>query len=567
MNKPSGIIAIIHDVLENISDAEVMHALPDEWLGVPLHFVRISPIRLTQKNYRDVYWPRVFAAQEKQYKTQLKPLLEKHPDYEVLYFGRTTIGLAMHLGHQLASWKKVHVRQANHDSKDWSWPQADAGKPLSVGLPEKKFNAPGEVIVRVSTSLTIDPKDTLPQVADPLCELELNAPQPGRTIWGSPEQLDAYAGAFREMLDRIHDNLPGVDTVHLFAAIPVGLAFRMGQEVSPTTHPRVELYEYSGNATPPYEPVFVLNAALDGERFLLTPKEAEKLTQLRAALNDHVETELSHLANRIAEEPAESNWFEALFPDGDMPVFSQNQWGHLPRWNDCTRDRSFFEESAEQSRLGFHNSYLKALCQALPTKADQDRAARLACLHQSAMSAHKIRVERARALNGYPSILHEAEYQADVYALLHEFEHSRCSRTEAVRDMSKLLHVLIETLWAFEKLQSPDVLEAARLVRYLTLCFHLEWLRAHPQLGWQEVIAMLGSKPVIQLRATAKTDGKTQLFDLKTSRPKDCGLALLHNNRVALREQEDDMQQLLTGFQKRDTAAIRNVIASLMDEL
>lgn len=567
MTEPTGLIIILHEVLEAIPETEVLKAIPRKWRELPRQIVSVSPIRITQNDYGDTYWPRVFAEQQKQYEKQLKPALDKNPDYDVLYFGRTTIGLAIHLGQFLKSWKKVHVYQANHDTKDWRWPKADAGTPIVEGLPGERFNAPGDVIFRVGTSMPIDHDVTRLNVPSPLREIDLKAPEPGRAIWGSPGQIDQYAGAFRDALDKVHQYLPGVDTVHLFAATTVGVAFRMGQEISPTTHPKVELYEYSGSANPPYEAVFTLNAGLNADLFQLSTKEIRSYSERRQELREHVTDKLEDLRERIAEEPGES-WFEALAPKTSVRIFEQSQWRNLPRLDQCKLDWSFFEDEVEHSGLGFHNIYLKVLGERLKTRSQREQAARLTCLHQTILSgAYRIRIERARTLSGFPAVLQEVEYQCDVYALLHEFVRMRSSYKQAAEQMCELIHVLIETLWAFDKFESPDVLETVRVARYLTLYYQQEWLKAHPGLNMHEVMAVLSNRPLLQFRATVKSDGKTHLFDLKGSLHKEAGLALLHNNRIELRENEDEMKMLLTGLRERDGSAVQSVIAGLINEL
>lgn len=67
---------------------------------------------------------------------------------------------------------------------------------------------------------------------------------------GSEESVAEVASAFREALDRVEQHRPNANEVHLFAAVPVGLAFLLGCQVTATRHARIVTYQYHRSSQP-----------------------------------------------------------------------------------------------------------------------------------------------------------------------------------------------------------------------------------------------------------------------------------------------------------------------------
>lgn len=77
----------------------------------------------------------------------------------------------------------------------------------------------------------------------------------------SEEQVDEYATTFRGMLDSLESLSPRAKGVHLFYAGPMALAFRIGQQISPSMHPPVTVWNYRAGR---YEWGIDLEAVRDG---------------------------------------------------------------------------------------------------------------------------------------------------------------------------------------------------------------------------------------------------------------------------------------------------------------
>lgn len=202
-------------------------------------------------DYTRIDWQRLQDSQAAQLERTLRPLLDQ--GRAVAYFGVTPIPLAIDLGFRVNSWPRVKTFLYDRGKKNWHWPGRgpDEEPPLVhvEGIPDVVNPASEDVIVRVSVSLRIHPGDTRACVPDPLAEVDIHLGDAcGDDSLRTPEDLDLVVEQFRRALKRIQTRLPGTRRIHLFAAVPVGLAFRLGTVINPTIQPPVQTYQYAREA-------------------------------------------------------------------------------------------------------------------------------------------------------------------------------------------------------------------------------------------------------------------------------------------------------------------------------
>ncbi|MEM9024334.1 MAG: SAVED domain-containing protein, partial [Bacteroidota bacterium] len=225
-NTPSGLLILVHDPLEPVADDAIYSALASMYEDVPTHIHRIEPnySSLSCSSLSPDQWASEIAAQDRFFDEVTRQHLEKHADCEVIYFGTAPIPLAMHLGYRLTAMRKVRIFLQDNRTGNWHPTNSTAGAPQTNGIPAETFQGAGDVVLRFGTETRINPEDTHAVVAQPVKEIEIQPEVLGRDIFGSHEQLQAYSQAFRSALDAVSSHLPRAHAVHLFAAIPVGLA-------------------------------------------------------------------------------------------------------------------------------------------------------------------------------------------------------------------------------------------------------------------------------------------------------------------------------------------------------
>ncbi len=175
-------------------------------------------------------------------------------------FSLAQIPLAIHLGFVLSDRVDVDCYQFDRERKTWRWPDnaSDADLDIDVkGMPVKKVNKAGDVVVRVSLSAAIASDDTR-MVAKGVFEIDLMVKKPDVMWLRSAAQLGVLGTKFREVLRGIRDNVPGCQRIHLFYAGPTGGAVVIGQQINPRMNPPVETYEYSRSCDPRYRHALTL---------------------------------------------------------------------------------------------------------------------------------------------------------------------------------------------------------------------------------------------------------------------------------------------------------------------
>jgi nucleoside phosphorylase len=185
---------------------------------------------------------------------------------ELAFCGHAHIPLVVLMGHLVTD--RRSVRLLDYDprpgAETWIWPgPGEEFKPLrrsdsETGVPVSDRS---EVIIRVAVSYPADREAARAAVPGATHEIELCHPGPERSIVRSEEQVDEYATTFRGMLDSLESLSPRAKGVHLFYAGPMALAFRIGQQISPSMHPPVTVWNYRAGR---YEWGIDLEAVRDG---------------------------------------------------------------------------------------------------------------------------------------------------------------------------------------------------------------------------------------------------------------------------------------------------------------
>lgn len=260
-SRATPVLMLTQAQLAAITDAAIQPALPP---GAQIAGrVEVAPEHFSslEVNLDSAGWTAAAVQQEAVFRTELLPRLRAADSPRLAYFGLAPIPLAFHLGSLLSNLNHVDIYQFHRDSQDWRWDAA--APPLQLydrGIPTQLQPGVRTVVVRIGTSFSIDPEDTRAIVPgldaatsrDAVREIDIFLTQPDPEALRSPQNIDAVADRFHQALDAVAKYLPNVQLVHLFAAVPVGLALRLGMRHNPNVHRAVQTYQFSRQRTPRY---------------------------------------------------------------------------------------------------------------------------------------------------------------------------------------------------------------------------------------------------------------------------------------------------------------------------
>lgn len=289
MVDPDQPLIVTQPVLGPIGSAEVERAIPD-LRGRRPKIVEIAPTKTDLASARELDWPSLEAEQDRLFETSLRPEIAGRR--LLSYFGLSPIPLAMHLGYRVQATIRSEVYLRHHGRGDYAWDAHERARRraslIPSSLPEHGSTDVGPLVVRVSTAHRIHAMETNEVVPSSLAQVDVAVVKPDLDALETREAVEQVALEFRKTLERLRSLFPNRTEIHVFAAVPVGLAFLMGTHVNPTVYPDVVTYQYLAKERPRYRRAIVLTekkaAPNVAVAFHAAPTEATEIDLSRTAL-------------------------------------------------------------------------------------------------------------------------------------------------------------------------------------------------------------------------------------------------------------------------------------------
>lgn len=130
------------------------------------------------------------------------------------------------------------------DSKPWHWEQGEAAQPFEWLCLQEGTNSQ-HVALLVNVSGTIQ-REELPPVVDEQYSIYIIQPvdldpQPDAVLLEA--SLDAFRKCYRRWLAYLETKHKMAQAIHVFPAVPVGVAIAMGSDLMPHTQPELLIYD------------------------------------------------------------------------------------------------------------------------------------------------------------------------------------------------------------------------------------------------------------------------------------------------------------------------------------
>jgi CBASS immunity sensor of nucleotide second messenger signals len=588
---PRGLLLLSHAPHAGITPAGIAGALPGAYRELPRHVVELDVEESIGPPSAGHDWSAEQRALEEQFRATVKPLRDRFPDYNLVYFGDSSVPLTLYLGYMLEAWQRVEVVPRGAAEQAWGF-RPGAGAPparlLPVSLPDYKDHSPGAAIVRVSTAHRVDPLETRRIVLDPvLVEIDIALEHPAAEAFREMDEMLAVAAAFRQALDRISDDFPGIQRVHLFASVQPGMALLLGSQISKTRHPAVQTYQYLRNAgdASHHLPALLINGPRSPEPVTLGAEQAAQSARDRTQLA----RDLERMKGFIRQEQKSPGrlWLAGLLDDpGDFAVF-QGMWRDLPTLSGTplgrtrvdiatkTVEDSFRLTTANEWQLD--DGWLLRLARRIPDEDERHRALRMLVLHEAAHRGPQgLTGTLSKGVGRFPKVLEEIDYHADVWGMLHEHALTALVAPAEVdaspQFFQRLILTATETMWAFDDDGGAlRQVQVRRLNRYLIWYWQYLLLEraASRTTTLREILAILAQRPIIELAGpTLSTHDERVFLALDASRmiiPELCiySQGRLHRHGPRL---DFSLGALLDGVSARDGKAILDVLRAAAEQ-
>jgi len=587
---PKGLILLSQPEQLRIEPARMIEALPEPYRALHHPVVELDMAEVAREALHTQDWSTAQRTLEERFQAEVAPLRHKHPDYLLVYFGSAPIPLAVQLGFLCETWQQLTVVPHHHTQRRWAWVSEPGRPPARVvrgAMPAERERTAGEMVIRVSTSHRVDPLETRKAVPDALHEVDLALEHPSEDAFSHVEEMLEVARAFRELLDDIGNRFQGIHRIHLFASVQPGMAFLLGAQISKTMHPPVQTYQYMRNARggPYHLPAVVVNTPPSPPPVPLTAEELERATADRARLERDLEW-MKELAER-SRLSAKQSWLAGLLGK-EHPDFTAH-WKHLPPLRATPVSRTKVEVATRSVQDTFRlapssnawqidDQWLARLARRLPEKHERERALRMLVLHELAhRGPQTLTRTSSQEIGRFPKVLEEIDFQADVWAMLHEYALTCSQHPEEVQDapvfFKSLVRLATECMWAFDDGPPLREIQVRRLNRYLLWSWQYLLLERLASTGdggtLEDALSVLSQRPILELAGpTLSTHDGRIYYSLDPRHVRAPEFAAYHQGQLHRHGPRPDfsIDALLGGVRERNAETIREALRGAFEQ-
>lgn len=522
MSEPIEVILLLHGIHDAIDEDVARAALPGG--TVVRGCVELCPERLRLEGTVDTDWYALAREQRQAWEQQVRPILARYPQAGIAYFGLAPIPLAVHLGTLTERWPAIHIFQRRHDATR-SWQYSGEGRPTIDGPdgPNERSRSSDSALITMNVTNTVDLEAAQAVVGPTSAEISISTEPLGEDVLTSSEVLQAVGQRFRHALDLVGRNRPAARDVHLFAAVPCGLAFLLGTLVTTTRDPQIVTYQYHRGQQPSLREALRLP-----ERY--APRVAISSEAQARAAADKVNWE-SHRQALVAflQDGNATPWWNVLGPVGG--ALAGRTMGRLQRALETpltsaidvsASDADGFRFDRKRNVWVLSDELVAAIAAKVP-QSQMGRAGRMLLLHEALHHGRQgLTLESSRQIRLAAKVLEELDYSADVWATAHEFAYEQMINrpwSEQREALMAILETALATMWAFDARNERGFLEVRRVNRYLI--WYTQLVRLERVADATEALAVLAEKPAIELvgpptmlrdtRLMAKLDGSGAL--------------------------------------------------------
>jgi hypothetical protein len=349
-------------------------------------------------------------------------------------------------------------------------------------------------------------------------------------------------------------------------------------------HPRIQTYQFSRTAAVRYRHAIVLNEEVHATITMSEEARAQAVEMRQCFVT--AAGELQALANTYvdwANGRDTQSWLEFVFADkAACTKLNALPWTELAPLSPDTRSDVTVDLEARTVEDGFRfdrtnrswqlgDDLLAALAGAFSVDQERLRAARMLLLHEGIHERHRLTPATSVQIGLFPKIVEEVDYQADVWAMLHEYRLAKqnAGQFDTRKFFLDQIRVLTRTLWAFDAGAGPLYeIQVRRLNRYLT--WYWQFLRLEGMRDLVGVAGVLAHRPLLEIagpRVVARGSRVFYLLDPRhVQRPE---LAVLHDNAVHRLGEAGSLPltELLDGLRARDGERVKEVLRGAFDQL
>src|SRR5579863_3733666 len=341
----------------------------------------------------------------------------------------------------------------------------------------------------------------------------------GKDAFKNQQQLKAFAFQFSLGLDAVASHLPAVEKIHLFPTVPVGLAFLCGTKINPLVTKPVVTYQYNANSTPKHEQILILQEAGRQEANMTGDDKvfiAEVKSELKAELENQIATFASSKREEKEKHGKPSSWIQFILPPGNYSEMERGYWKTMPDIAETILNSSTLSLAVDLAGDGFYISennewqvndrfIFNIMTRLGRDKKAIHRALRMFVFHESLHLHQALTNHTALNIGRFPRVLEEADYLADVWAIIHEYSYSKMFYSQDTKNEKEFFKLMLDlatkTMWAFDDLDpNTEEMQIRRVNRYLIWYWNYLQIEDRACHNLEQIMAILANKPLVEIR-------------------------------------------------------------------
>lgn len=580
-------IVIAHYGIDRrISESECIAALDIDDRG-DIEFVDFEAGYAKLNELYDLPFENLALAQQRKFTEVLKPLLDKYPDAHIAYFGLTPIPLALHLGYLIGNTHSYIIYQLHHKQNKWL---AQTVMPyegykfeiILPVLPREIQKGKGDVIIRIGTSFNVDPQSTFEVIPNPANEFDITLKTPHVDSLFTQENIQMVVESFQEVLNTYANQLTDREQIHLFIAGSAGLPFALGTRINPTIYPYVQTYQFSRDQSPKYREAVLITREIN-ERMVLTDEDKQQSNELREIWEHQLQNKIRPFIKTITGRKW-TDWVHSICESDDeynsLSIYLKKPWSDVINIGLTTLKDDKIDVNQKNIEGGFEyiektnswlldDGFLSSVRKRLVKNPNTDlmQAGRLFLFHEAlhySSDGHRLTREVASGIGQFPKVIEEADYQADVWALLTEYKYCCIYEPKKLKNGLKdffcnAIETAVETMWSFlDTGIELSVVQIRGMNRFLN--WYWQWILIEIIKGkgsLAEIVQILLDKPVIEFAGVPlDLRGYRTYYKLNVRQQTRMQLAMFTKNRV-YRFAPNEIQNIIDGFKQLNGEKIK----------
>lgn len=545
----------------------------------------------------DLPFDNIALAQQRNFLQKVSPKLEENPNAHIAYFGLAPIPISFHFGYLLGNTHSFSIFQYHHTKKVWL---DNTEPPLQeydfkiepVVLPQEVQNGKGNVVIRIGTSYLIDRNSTLELVDNPANEFDIVLKQPDVDALYNQECINEVVESFQSVLNAYSNKLSDREQIHLFIASSAGLPFALGTRINPNVYPYIQTYQFSRDQQPRYREAVLISKESNNQA-TISDDDRNTAAAIREEWNSLINDKIKPFIRTITGKPSQ-DWLHVLCETEDdytaVCKYLKIPWKEVinigqTSLKDDTVDimtvnvQGGFEYIERTNTWQLDDGFLSGLKKRLDKNklTDLSQAARLFFFHEAlhyANDGHRLTREIADGIGQFPKVIEDADYQADVWALLTEYRYCQTYESSKIKDGVKsffcnAIDTAVETMWSFiDNGSDLDDLQIRSLNRFLN--WYWQWVRIEAIEGkgkLEDVVCILLNKPVIELAGAPMTlRAHRTFYRLKVRDISNIQLAAFYKNKV-YRFAPNLIGNIVDGFRQLNGEKIKQGLKSFHNNI